>query len=193
MLKTDKGDTGVSFRAYNDPPSVKDREIGDELLLAKTELLMMDYECSKLKGPMWWADIEGYYTAEEDCDFEFGLGVYGTAKLFVNDKLLIDNETVQTKGTMFFNCGTAEEKGILPMKKGEKYHIKVEFGSAPSCKLDPGSSLLFGQGAVRLGGAKVIDAEEEIKHAAALAKDADQVIVCAGLNVTSHFFHLTHS
>ncbi|TVY48496.1 putative beta-glucosidase I [Lachnellula occidentalis] len=182
ILKTDKGEPGVSFRAYNEPPSVKNREIADELLLAKTELLMMDYECSRFKSPMWWADIEGYLTAEEDCDFEFGLGCFGTAKLFINDKLLIDNDTKQTKGTMFFNCGTTEEKGILPMKKGEKYHIKVEFGSAPSSKLDPGSSLLFGQGAVRLGGAKVINAEEEIKHAATLAKEADQVIICAGLN-----------
>jgi len=146
---------------------------------------MMDYECSKLKGPMWWADIEGYYVAEEDCEFEFGLGVFGTAKLYVNDKLLIDNATKQTKGDMFFSCGTIEEKGTMTMKEGEKYHIKVEFGSAPSSKLDPGASMLFGQGAVRIGGAKVIEAEEEIKHASALAKDADQVIICAGLNVSS--------
>jgi beta-glucosidase len=184
ILKTAKGEPGVSFRAYNDPPSVNDREIADELVMFKTELLMMDYECSRLKNPMWWADIEGYYVAEEDCDFEFGLGVFGTAKLFVNGELLIDNETKQTKGSMFFDCGTVEEKGIVSMKKGEKYHVKVEFGSAPSSKLDPGASMLFGQGAVRIGGAKVIDAEEEIKHAASLAKDADQVIICAGLNVS---------
>ncbi|TVY67525.1 putative beta-glucosidase I [Lachnellula suecica] len=182
ILKTDKGEPGVSFRAYNEPPSVKNREIADELVLFKTELLMMDYECPKLKSPMWWADIEGYYTAEEDCDFELGLGVFGTAKLFVNDKLVVDNETKQTKGTLFFSCGTVEEKGIVKLKKGEKYHFKVEFGSTPSSKLDPGGSQLFGQGAVRIGGAKVLDPEEEIKHAAALAKEADQVIICAGLN-----------
>ncbi|KAF4625175.1 hypothetical protein G7Y89_g12995 [Cudoniella acicularis] len=182
ILKTDKGETGFMFRAYNDPPSVKDRKPVDELHLTKTELLMMDYQCDKLKDPLWFADIEGFYTAEEDCNFEMGVGVYGTAELYVDGKLLIDNASKQTKGTLFFSCGTIEEKGVLPVKKGQTYHIKVEFASSPACKLDAGSNVLFGNGAVRIGGAKVIDAEEEIKHAAALAKDADQVIICAGLN-----------
>jgi len=115
-----------------------------------------------------------------------GLGVYGTAKLYVDGKVLIDNETKQTKGVMFFNCGTIEEKGILSMKKGQEYHIKVEYASAPACKLNQGSNVLSGGGALRIGGAKVIDADEEVKHAAALAKDADQVIICAGLNVSCH-------
>lgn len=182
LLKTDKGEPGVTFRAYNDPPTVKDREPVDEIVLTKTELLMMDYHCSNFKSLLWYADIEGSFTAEEDGDFELGLCVYGTAKLYVDGKLLIDNETRQTKGTMFFCCGTVEEKGILPMKKGQTYQIKVEFVSAPACKLDQGSNVLAGGGAVRIGGAKVINADEEVKRAAALAKDVDQVIICAGLN-----------
>jgi len=79
--------------------------------------------------------------------------------------------------------GTVEEKGTLQMKGGQKYHVKVEFSSAPSCKLDQGSNVLFGNGALRIGGTRIIDAHEEIEHAAALAKDAEQVIICAGLNV----------
>jgi beta-glucosidase len=183
ILKTAKGEPGVSFKAYNEAPSTPNRAIADEIVLTKTELLMMDYNCSKLKSDLWYATIEGLFTAEEDCDFEFSLGVYGAAKLYVDDKLIIDNETVQRKGTMFFNCGTAEEKGTISVKKGQTYNIRVEFSSAPTSKLDPGSNTLFGSGAVRIGGAKVIDAEEEIKHAAELAKDAEQVIICAGLNV----------
>jgi beta-glucosidase len=183
LVKTDKGEPGVTFRAYNDPPSVQNREIADEISLPKTELFMMDYECPKLKGALWYADIEGYFNAEEDCEFELGLGVYGSAKLFVDGKLLIDNDTKQTKGTMFFNCGTVEEKGTLAVKKGQTYHIKVEFGSAPTSKLNHGTTVLAGSGAVRIGGAKIIDADEEVRHAAALAKDAEQVIICAGLNV----------
>ncbi|PVH80813.1 glycoside hydrolase family 3 protein [Cadophora sp. DSE1049] len=182
LLKTDKGEPGVRFRAYNDPPSVNDRQHVDELTLTKTEFLLMDYNPPAIKQALWFADVEGTFIAEEDGDFEIGLGVYGAAKLYINGKLLIDNETKQTKGTLFFNCGTVEEKGILPVKKGEKYEVKVEFASAPACKLDQGSNVLFGGGAVRIGGAKVIDADEEVKHAAALAKDVDQVIIVAGLN-----------
>lgn len=144
---------------------------------------MMDYYNPNLKSLLWYADIEGSFTAEEDGDYELGLGVYGTAKLFVDGNLLIDNESKQTKGTMFFSCGTVEEKGILPVKKGQTYQIKVEFASAPSCKLDQGSNVLFGGGAVRIGGAKVIDADQEVRHATALAEKAEQVIICAGLNV----------
>jgi beta-glucosidase len=173
----------VTFRSYNDPPTVKDRELADEITFTKTELLMMDYYCPKLKSLTWYADIEGSYTAEEDGELELGLCVYGTAKLYVDGKVLIDNDTKQTKGTIFFCCGTIEEKGILHIKKGQTYKIKVEFGSGPTCKLDQGSNVLFGGGAVRIGGAKVIDADEEVRRAAALAKDVDQVIICAGLNV----------
>ncbi|KAF7914950.1 hypothetical protein BELL_0659g00040 [Botrytis elliptica] len=182
VLKTDKGERGFSFRAYNEPPTTEDRELADELILTKTELLMMDYECPKLKNELWWADVEGYMTAEEDCEFEFGLGVYGTANLYVDGKLVIDNTTKQTRGTMFFSCGTVEERGVVSLKKGQTYHLKVEFASSPTCKLDKGNNVLFGPGAIRLGGAKIIDADEEIARAAELAKDADQVIICAGLN-----------
>jgi beta-glucosidase len=184
ILKTDTGASGVRFRSYNEPPSVKGREPADDITLTKTEFLLMDYNCPRLKQMLWYADIEGSFIAEADEKFEFGLGVYGTAKLFVNGKLIIDNETTQRKGEMFFNCGTVEEKGILDLKKGESYHVKVEFASAPSCKLDQGTNVLFGGGAVRIGGAKIINADEEVENAAALAKDADQVIICAGLNVS---------
>jgi beta-glucosidase len=142
----------------------------------------MDYHPPGITELLWYADIEGSLVAEEDCEYEIGMGVYGTANLYVNGSLLIDNTTVQRKGTMFFNCGTVEEKGILPMKKGETYNFKIEFGSAPSCKLDRGHNVLFGGGAVRLGGCKVIDPMEEIKKSAELAKEHDQVVICAGLN-----------
>ncbi|KAI9643861.1 beta-glucosidase [Ciborinia camelliae] len=182
FLKTDKGETGFSFKAYNDPPTTENREVADEITLTKSELLMMDYYCPKLKNELWWADVEGYLTAEEDCDFELGLGVYGTANLYVDGKLIIDNSTKQTRGTMFFSCGTVEERGVVSLKKGQTYQIKVEFASAPTSKLDQGNNVLFGPGAMRIGGAKVIDADEEIAQAAKLAKEVDQVIICAGLN-----------
>lgn len=145
----------------------------------------MDYYCPKLKEKLWYADVEGYFEADEDMDFEFGLGVFGAAKLFINDKLIVDNHTKQTKGTLFFCCGTIEEKGVVSMRKGQRYHLKVEFESAPACKLDQGSNVLAGGGALRIGGAKIIDPDKEVEEAATLAKNADQVIICAGLNVSS--------
>ncbi len=187
FLKTDKGVPGMTFKAYTGPPSDPERKLVHETTVLKSEFMMMDYQPPNTTDPLWYADSEGYLTAEEDCDFEFGLGVYGSAKLFIDGKLIIDNATKQTKGTMFFNCGTIEEKGILTLKKGQIYHLKVEFGSAPTSLLEQGKNVLVGGGAFRLGGAKVINADEEVKHAAAMAKDFEQVIICAGLNVSFHF------
>lgn len=182
FLKTASGEEGVTFKAYDLPASDPARKCVDEIVLQKTDFLLMDYNPPRITDLLWYADIEGSLVAESDCSYEIGMGVYGTAKLFVNGELLIDNATKQTKGTMFFNCGTIEEKGILPMKKGETYTFKIEFASAPSCKLPRGHNVLFGGGAVRLGGCRVIDPDEEVANAAAMAKEHDQVIVCAGLN-----------
>lgn len=73
-----------------------------------------------------------------------------------------------------------EEKGFFKVKKGETYNVKVEFASAVTSKLT--DQVLIGGGCLRIGGCKVIDPEQEIAKAAELARDADQVIICAGLN-----------
>lgn len=174
---------GVIFRAFNEAPDVKDREAVDELHLTNTNMMFMDYEHPKLKSKLWYANVDGYFTAERDGDFELGNCVYGTANVFVDGKLVIDNSTEQTHGSSFFGCGTVEERGTFPVKKDQTYHVKVEFGSAVTNKIKGSDTVLFGGGAVRLGGAFKIDEEEEIRTAARLAKNASQVVVCAGLNM----------
>lgn len=182
FLTTATNEQGVIFKAYDLPSSNPARRCVDEITLQKTDFLLMDYDPPGISDPIWYADIEGSLIADQDCVYELGLGVYGTAQLFVNDELLIDNLSKQTKGTMFFNCGTIEEKGRVEMKKGEKYTFRIEFGSAPTCKLERGHNVLFGGGAVRLGGCRVVDPDEEVRYAAMLAGEHDQVVVCAGLN-----------
>ena len=85
---------------------------------------------------------------------------------------------------MFFSCGTVEERATHRLKKGKAYKILVEFGRSPTSKLEQGSNIPFGHGALRIGGAKVIDPEVEIGLAVSLAKEAEQVVICAGLNVS---------
>lgn len=175
------GTPGMTMRAYNEHPSVANREATDDIVIDKTDLLLVDYYNPKLKSATWYADFDGSFVADEDCTWDLSLVVCGTAKLYVNGELLVDNETKQTPGNAFFGTGTVEEKGQLKVKKGETYNFKVQFGSSATSKL-PGALDLAGGGALRIGGCKVIDEKKEIAHAAALAKDADQVIICAGLN-----------
>ncbi|KAM7196526.1 putative beta-glucosidase I [Naviculisporaceae sp. PSN 640] len=172
---------GMTLRVYNEPPTDTNRVCTDEIDLKKTELLLVDYYNEKLKSPLWYADFEGSFVAEDDGTFEFGVVVCGTAQLFVDGELVVDNATVQRQGEAFFGAGTVEEKGTIQVKKGQKYNVKVEFASTPSSKLD-GNNATFGGGALRVGGILNIDPKKEIAKAAELARDADQVIICAGLN-----------
>lgn len=177
-----KGKKGATFRAYNDAPTTSSRSPVDEIHLESTSMMFMDYINPKLKSGLWYADIDGYLLADRDGDYEFGISVYGTAQLFVNDNLVIDLTKDQEQGSAFFGQGTIEVKGSVAVKSGKIYHIKCQFGSAPTSKLS-GGSVAFGGGAVRIGGAPVIDASQELHHAAELARSVDQVVVCAGLSM----------
>lgn len=169
------------MKVYLEGPDVVWREPVDEIEIVKTEMLLVDYENPHIKSPLWYATFEGSIVAEEDATWEFGVVVSGTANLYVNGDLVVNNTDRQTLGDAFFGSSTVEEKGTYELRKGQEYHFKVTFGSAPTSKLGGGNVLLAG-GALRFGGCKIIDPKAEIARAAELARSADQVIVAAGLN-----------
>ncbi|CAI6099635.1 unnamed protein product [Clonostachys chloroleuca] len=174
------GNTGMTWKVYNEPPEAEHRKLIDELSITKTEMHLVDYYNEELND-LWYADLEGSLTPDEDQKFEFGVVVSGTAKLFVNDQLVVDNATKQYPGEAFFGSATREEKGTFTFKKGETYHVKVQFASAPSFTLKLGT-VVTGHGSLRVGGTRIIDAFDEINKSVQLAKEHDQVIICAGLN-----------
>ncbi|KAK7912092.1 beta-glucosidase I [Apiospora marii] len=175
------GAQGMTMRMYNEAPDVAGREPFYELELVKTDTFLVDFHHPGLKSDLFYATLEGSLTAEEDGVFELGLVVCGTGKLYVNDELVVNNADKQTLGDAFFGAGTVEERGSCQMQKGKTYDFRLEFGSTPTSTLQ-GETVLIRGGAIRLGGCRVIDPRAEIARAAAMAKDADQVIVCAGLN-----------
>ena len=185
QLKNQDGEQGFTFRVFNEPLSDESKqECVEELKLVDSNMFLLDYYPKTAKGDLFYAEIEGYLTPEEDATWEFGLCVWGTARLFVDDKEVVDNATNQTKGEAFFGCGTQEEIGVIALQGGKTYKIRVEFGSAPTSKLPPDSVVGSGKGGVRIGGCPRIDAEEAIQKAVKLAKEVDQVILITGLNVS---------
>ncbi|RFU71934.1 glycoside hydrolase family 3 [Trichoderma arundinaceum] len=177
---TPEGALGMRWRVFNQPPGTAGRQHIDELFFTKTEMHLVDYYNPKA-ADVWYADMEGTYTPDEDCTYEIGLVVCGTAKAYVDDKLIVDNATHQVAGDAFFGSATREETGRVNLVKGKSYKFKVEFGSAPTYTLK-GDTIVPGHGSLRVGGCKVIDDQAEIKKSVALAKEHDQVIICAGLN-----------
>lgn len=175
------GVAGMRWTVYNEAPGGSSPRVPvDELFFTKTEMHLVDYSNPKVKD-IWYADLEGSITAEDDCVYELGCVVSGTAKIYVNGELVVDNATQQVAGDAFCGAATREERGSIPMVKGCEYHVKLEFGSAPTYTLKS-DAFVPGHGSLRVGGCKVIDGQEEIKKSVQLAKEHDQVIICAGLN-----------
>ncbi|WAO91593.1 Beta-glucosidase [Fusarium falciforme] len=183
QLRTDDGRSGVTFKAFTSPDTVKDRVPVDTLHLDTTDMYFADYYHPEITENLWWGEIEALFEAEETGDFMFGLTVFGTARLYVDDELVVDNETTQRPGGTFFNVGTVEETGVRHLTAGQTYRIRVVFASGAASKLGDAEGVVsYGSGGLRIGGARVIDPEDEIAKAVELAKTADQVVLFVGLN-----------
>ncbi|EAW12619.1 beta-glucosidase H [Aspergillus clavatus NRRL 1] len=181
LLKTEEGEKGFKFRVYNEPSSNPNRELLDELRLENSLGFLMDYKHPKVTSFLFYADMEGYFTPEEDGIYDFGVTVQGTGKLYIDGELVVDNSKNQRQGTAFFGNATVEEKGSKELKAGQTYKVVVEFGSAPTSDLDMRGVVVFGPGGFRFGAARRVGQEELISKAAELASQADQVVIFAGL------------
>jgi beta-glucosidase len=181
QLTTEDGSPGFTFKTYNLPRADPNRKHVDTLHLVDSSMFLADYDPGLPKDKPYYIDITGYFTPEEDGMYEFGVIVTGTALLYVNDELVVDNATVQRPGDAFLGSGTVEEKGTIHLKKGVKYKVFVQFGGAATSKLKRTGTPMFG-GALRLGLRKQFDASDELSKAVEIAKSVDQVILTLGLN-----------
>ncbi|EAZ63743.1 beta-glucosidase [Scheffersomyces stipitis CBS 6054] len=181
ILENDKGEKGVTAKFYKTAPGTKDRQQFAERFLPTTKLCLFDFKDPELAPGevLFYADFEGYFTPEETADYEFGASVMGTAQVFVDGKLVVDNKTKQTKGDAFFLAmGTREERGTVHLEKGKKYHVKCEFGTAPTYTLDPTQEI----GGAFFGFRIDSPQETELTKAIELAKSVDKVILVVGLS-----------
>lgn len=180
-LKTTDGKAGFSFKVYNEPADVSTRTCIDELHLASSMMFFMDYVNPKL-GSIWYADMEGFYSPDTSGLYDFGLSVSGTAQLFVDDKLVVDNTTDQKPGASFFGTGTEEVIGSSELEAGKSYKITIKWGCAATSSITHTGIISFGHGGCRFGACKREEPEDAIAKAVKLASEVDQVVLFAGLN-----------
>ena len=181
-LRTADGNVGFDFRAYDKPVGDPDRKLLDKLHLTNSYMFVMDYEVPNYSSSLYYVDIEGIFTPEEDGLYDFGLTVQGTGKLFIDGEMIVDNVHNQKPGTAFFGSGTVEEIGSIELTKGKPYKLSVEFGTAPTAQSSDRAAVSFGSGGLRVGGCIRLDPKQAIKEAVKLASEVDQVVVFAGLN-----------
>jgi beta-glucosidase len=182
ITTTDGGKQGLSMKFYLDPPSVKGRSPVDQLRVRDSYIHLSDYKHPRISSDLFWCDFDGNFTPDETAEYEFSCSVAGTALIYVDGELVVDNKTKQVPGDSFFGIGTVEEIGSISLEAGREYHVHVEFGTMPTLTYKKDGVTAFGAGGVRLGCYRKISFETEVERAVALAKKVDQVILCAGLN-----------
>ncbi|EME44708.1 glycoside hydrolase family 3 protein [Dothistroma septosporum NZE10] len=182
LAKTNTNKPGLIMKFYLDPPNKSDRVAIDELHIRDTNIFLFDYKNPQLQSHLFYADVDCTFTAEKTAEYEFSCSVAGTAKVFVDGKLVVDNMTKQRPGDSFFGIGTMEEIGSIQLEADETYNVHVEFGSLPTLTYKKEGVTAFGAGGVRIGCHRKVDTTAEIQRAVELAKKVDQVVLCAGLN-----------
>jgi beta-glucosidase len=168
---------------YNDPIDVKDRKLLGSENVSSTSFQLMDYNnIPTLNKAMFWGTLVGEFIPTATGIWEFGLSVFGTADLYIDNELVIENTTHQTRGTAFFGKGTTEKVATRRMVAGSTYKLRLEFGSANTTKMETTGVVNFGGGAVHLGACLKVDPQEMIARAVKAAADADYTIICTGLS-----------
>ena len=199
------GEPGFEIRFYNSPPpppppppssgsdtakSDPEREQGSARTVIASEYAqvfefqLMDYWQSKpaLNKDLFYATAECVFIPPETGLWEFSVAVCGTADLYLDGKLLIDNSTVQRSGTSFFGKGTAEEKSEIYLARGMEVRLRLEFGSYLTTKVKQTNAVTFGGGGARVAAALKTTREQGVEEAVRVAKEADLVVMCTGLN-----------
>lgn len=183
ITKTKDGKPGFTMRVYLEPPTDKSRKAVDEIHVSSTSIMLMDYKLpQEMQTDLYYVELEGTFTPETSAEYQFSLSVCGTAKLYVDSKMIVDNETHQVFGDSFFGAGTREEIGTATLKKDQTSIILVQFGTGPTMTFRTPGATAFGAGGLRVGAALKTDPETELDKAVVLAKEVDQVILCMGLN-----------
>ncbi|KAJ0421832.1 putative beta-glucosidase K [Aspergillus carlsbadensis] len=171
---------GVSIAFFNEPESIQGRKHFDYQNIPDTTYQLMDYTHPE-KSDVFYISMRANYQPEVNGCYEFGLASYGMSKLYIDDHLVIDNESEQAHGGMFFGHGSSEKRGTYDMLAGRTYRLRVEAGSALTSKV-PGAFISVPGGACRLGGSLKLEPAEGISRAVTLAKRCKHVFLVVGLN-----------
>jgi beta-glucosidase len=139
----------------------------------ESEWMWLDHVAPGVNPRQFSARVSTRFLPPTDGKYEFSLTSAGLSRLFVNDRLLIDNWSAWQPGDTHFGMGSDEQVVPLEMQAGVTYDLLVEFSSQHSGYMD--------QTALRIGGWKPLG-EENIGRAAKLAAESDVAVLFVGSN-----------
>ena len=191
MSEREDGQPGITCKFFNEPPQSDKRICRDTIQADLSDMLLVDYTHPEINGNIFYMDMTATLKPDQSGEYLFGCSVRGTAKVFVDGELVVNNATKQRQGGTFLGAGTLEERGSKHLEAGRTYSILLQFGSAQTQTIKKKGATAMRGGGVRLGCDLVRDPQTEIEKAVELAKTCDQVVVCAGLTVSQSIL-LTH-
>jgi len=122
-------------------------------------------------GANFSARLTGILTAGEDGPHTFGLTTAGTATVWLDGELLLDNSTDPVPGTSFFGMGTEEIRTTVDLVAGNQYELTCDYRGYENLAM----------GGLQIGLLRPI-AADGIARAAELAARCEVAVVVLGLN-----------
>ena len=178
-----------SFTSHGQPgfdvlhfPIAKGRQADSPLIVDRhheSELFLCDYIVDGL-GEQYFTEVHCDYTAPFSGELEFGLIVTGQGWLWLDDTQVIANSENQIRGgpnSGFAGTATTEVRGRVHVEKGKQYKLMMRHDARPRPEVD---TLYEHIVAVRIGARRVVEEEEQIRGAKALAQTCDRAIVFVG-------------
>ena len=117
------------------------------------------------------ARFDGFYAALDSGEYEFGLLSTGQARMYVDEKLVIDNWQHTEEGEAFFMQATSEKTAKISLQAGATISMRIEF------KVDASKTFK----ALRYG-VLAPQPEDSIAEAVELARESDAVVLMVGTN-----------
>ena len=117
------------------------------------------------------ARFDGFYAALDSGEYEFGLLSTGQARMYVDEKLVIDNWQHTEEGEAFFMQATSEKTAKISLQAGTTVSMRIEF------KVDASKTFK----ALRYG-VLAPQPEDSIAEAVELAIESDAVVLMVGTN-----------
>lgn len=180
-IKTTSNKNGFSAKIFDLPENDTNRKLIDSIDLVHTLAIMEDY-IPPNDGDTFYGELEGYLNIETSGVFDLSITVIGTADLYIDDTLLINNSSNQKPGSFFFNLCTIEKKASLYLEANHTYKVVIKFGSAKTSNVTTKPDALKLKCLIRFGCSPCYVFESELEKAITVAQSAEQVALVVGLN-----------
>jgi beta-glucosidase len=112
------GSAGFTLRHYAIVDGKQASKPAVEEVWDTSDMFMGDFYHPELVDG-YFTEVEAIFTSPIDGEYEFGLCVTGQGWVWVDGEMIIDNSSKQTMGESYFNNGTIEVIGSIPVKKGK--------------------------------------------------------------------------